>query len=304
MSKYQCIVCDYFTDIKCNYERHLKSEKHLKSQTYSKIYKCEYCNKTYKYSQGLSKHLKYSCKKSNDEDLKEFVRLLNEKNKMLEKSMNYNSSDIMKNKLLKTDKCIELLTKKLDIVKLGNSNNLNIQNNTTNNNYYCPTNNYNTINSNNVVQITNNNTFVLNYKDTDMSHLTPQDFKQIISRKLNCIPEFVRRVHCNKQLPQNMNIYIPNIKNKFIMLYKDGEWLLHDRDSILEELIEDRACRLEEWLDDNPEESHRLKDTFNEFLDYRNNNFDECNKKLKSEIQKDLYNIRHTVGKNKLKSIK
>ena len=304
MSKFQCLICDYYTDIKCNYERHMKSEKHLKLHTDSRVYECKYCKKSYKYSQGLSKHIKYSCKKNKDEDLKEFVRLLNKKSMMMQKSLTYGSPDAMKKEILKTDKCIDLLTKKLDIVKVGNNNSLNIQNNTTNNNYYYPTNNYNTINSNNVVQITNNNTFVLNYKDTDMSHLTPQDFKQIISRKLNCIPEFVRRVHCNKQLPQNMNIYIPNIKNKFIMLYKDGEWLLHDRDSILEELIEDRACRLEEWLDDNPEESHRLKDTFNEFLDYRNNNFDECNKKLKSEIQKDLYNIRHTVGKNKLKSIK
>ena len=303
MGKFQCLLCDYYTDIKCNYERHLKSEKHFKSHTDAKMYKCEYCDKTYKYSQGLSKHIKYSCKKNKDEDLKEFVRLLNQKNKMLEKSLTYSSPDKMKNEMLKKDRCLELLTKKLDIVKVGN-NTFHQNISTTNNNYYCPTNHYSTVNSNNVVKITNNNTFVLNYKDTDMSHLTTQDFKQIIGRKFNCIPEFVRRVHCNKELPQNMNIYIPNIKNKFIMLYKDGEWLLHDRDSILQELIEDRACRLEEWLDENPEESKRLKDTFNEFLDYRNNNFDECNKKLKSEIQKDLYNIRHTVGKNKLKSIK
>ena len=27
------------------------------------IFKCEYCNKKYKYRQGLSKHKKYSCKK-------------------------------------------------------------------------------------------------------------------------------------------------------------------------------------------------------------------------------------------------
>ena len=54
-----------------------------------KRYECKYCNKSYKYSQGLSKHIKYTCKKNEDEDLKELARLLNEqlmeKNKQIEK---------------------------------------------------------------------------------------------------------------------------------------------------------------------------------------------------------------------------
>ena len=47
----------------------------------SKIFQCKYCDKIFKYSQGLSKHIKYTCKKNNDEDIKELVRLLNEQNK-------------------------------------------------------------------------------------------------------------------------------------------------------------------------------------------------------------------------------
>ena len=46
-------------------------------------YQCKYCNKSFKFAQGLSKHIKYRCKKNHDEDMKELVRLLNEQNKML-----------------------------------------------------------------------------------------------------------------------------------------------------------------------------------------------------------------------------
>jgi len=30
-------------------------------------YHCQYCNKSYKYSEGLSKHIKYTCKKNKDD---------------------------------------------------------------------------------------------------------------------------------------------------------------------------------------------------------------------------------------------
>ena len=32
-------------------------------------FECKYCGKKYKYSQGLSKHIKYNCKQSKDEDM-------------------------------------------------------------------------------------------------------------------------------------------------------------------------------------------------------------------------------------------
>ena len=51
--------------------------------TSEKKHRCKYCDKTYKYRSGLSKHIKYTCKKNTDEDFKELARLLNEKDKQL-----------------------------------------------------------------------------------------------------------------------------------------------------------------------------------------------------------------------------
>ena len=42
--EYTCKECDYTTTRKANYERHLKSNRHLKIVKPAKLYKCEQCN--------------------------------------------------------------------------------------------------------------------------------------------------------------------------------------------------------------------------------------------------------------------
>ena len=98
MPKYHCECCNYNTIILTHYKKHLKTKKHLEKLMYPKCiqnvskciifvskmypklekvimarYECSYCGKSYKYSQGLSKHIKYSGKKNKDEDMKELA---------------------------------------------------------------------------------------------------------------------------------------------------------------------------------------------------------------------------------------
>ena len=98
--KYECLTCCYVTDRKSNYINHINSNKHKKlaeispklaeispklaeispklskiKQNYSKIKQnidsdmiiCKYCNKEFKHKSSLSKHIKYTCKKNDDE---------------------------------------------------------------------------------------------------------------------------------------------------------------------------------------------------------------------------------------------
>ena len=57
MAKYICKLCNYSTKRKHDYNKHLKTKKHINS---NKIFICE-CGKVYKYNSGLSKH-KNKCK--------------------------------------------------------------------------------------------------------------------------------------------------------------------------------------------------------------------------------------------------
>ena len=83
MNKYYCKCCNYNAKVKSSYDKHIKTKKH---KNVSKCYpsciqmlpsvtpmlpleknteiKCNYCNKAFKYRSGLSRHVKYTCKKN------------------------------------------------------------------------------------------------------------------------------------------------------------------------------------------------------------------------------------------------
>ena len=91
MPKYLCNYCFFETKLKSNYLRHLATQKHLDNYNYFEssqflfsdmdedmnismnqdsqdinTYKCKVCHKRYKYSQGLSKHIRNAHGKKNN----------------------------------------------------------------------------------------------------------------------------------------------------------------------------------------------------------------------------------------------
>ena len=98
MPIYNCKCCNFSTKLKGDYNRHIKTKKHIESfkshhlvtpkspsshpkvtpKNDSKNYICKYCKSSFKYKQGMYRHIKYTCKKNDDEDLKELVFLMNE----------------------------------------------------------------------------------------------------------------------------------------------------------------------------------------------------------------------------------
>ena len=303
--KYTCEQCNYITDHKTKYERHINSNRHQSNvQTTPKSplnnpkvtpnnpkvtfeqpqshpessFCCEYCGSKFKYKQGMYRHIKYTCKKSKDEDLIEFVTLLNE-----ELQEQKSETKQIKKDIEKRDRAIAKLTKKLDIVRVGGNMLTNSQNHSHNKSMK---NSMNTVN--NTQHIT-----ILNHKDTDISHLTSEDYKKIVGRKANCIPEMIRRIHCDTEHPENMNIYIPNIKNGYIMVYECGDWKLKNRNRVLEDLIEEKTCMLEEWIDKSPDDE--MKKKFEKYMEYRDSNYENLTNEIKSQVEMDLYNIKSSV---------
>ena len=135
---------------------------------------------------------------------------------------------------------------------------------------------------------TNNiqNIQLLGYRQTDVSHLTDEDYKRCIKRVNHCVKNMIETVHFNPSKPENMNIYISNIKDKYIMVYDGANWNLANRKDELDRLYEEKEMMLEEWLDSNPDEE--LKQKFLKYLDNKDN--DECLNRIKEEIKLMLYN--------------
>ncbi len=260
MPTYFCSKCNFSTTLKGNYERHLKTNKHLAKETKETKetkFSCQYCEKSFKHRQGLFKHVKFVCKKNKDEDLKELVRLMNiqDEGKKVEKKKN---------------KQINQLMCKLQIN--GGFHQTNIQNN---------------------IQL-------LPYNNTDLSHLTEEDYINSIRRVNFCVKELIQRVHFNPSKPENMNIYISNLKDKYLMVYDGGNWTLKYKKDELNNLYDDKEMMLEEWLTDGQHQYPELKEKFDRYLS--NKEDDETLNKIKDEIRLMMYNNKNIMLENDQKN--
>lgn len=293
MSKYYCKCCDYNAKVKGNYRKHLNTKKHMNfSQSHPKFseshqfdtilspqshhfdqttqnvviedlgrFTCKYCHKKFKYRQGMYRHIKYTCKKNDDEDFKELARLLNEQTNEFRK--------FQKN----TQKQIDKLTQKLQIQNVNKGT------------LYTGT-----VNNKMINNVVNMNIKLLNFKDTDYSHLTPKDYITCINNCNYCVKTLIEKVHFNKKKPENMNIYISNIKGNYIMIYKENEWQICNRKEKIDDLYEYNEIVLETWYDEYKEKYPEIIKSFQRYLHNKDGN--HLLNKMKDEILLMLYNKR------------
>ena len=263
MDKYYCTICKFYTNHKANYERHLKTKKHHKNH--------EFLGKNgiklAKISQKRSKHLCTYCDKEykHRSSLSKHIKYNCEKNqdedlKELVRLMNL--------QIQQKDRQINNMTKQID--KLTDKLQVNITNNTMN---------------------IHNNIQLLSYKDTDVSHLTNKDYVNSIKKVTFCVKHIIEKIHFNPEKPENMNIYISNMKDKYIMVYDDGVWTLKNKSLELNDLYERKEMLLCDWI-----EEYGTPDLTEKFERYLNNKEKDENMNLiKDEIKLMMYNKRKTI---------
>lgn len=296
MVVYDCECCKFSTTLKSNYERHLKTRKHISvtqdlPKSYPKLsfhsknlplitvdeslpFSCKYCEKRFKYASGVSRHIKYNCKKNKDEGLQELVRLLNE-----QKQNHDNDMLMMKQHNEKLQKQIETLTKKLEIKNINSNNTLNID----------------TLQNNNAIQ--NYHFNILNHNDTNYDFLTDRDYIKCIKNVNHCVKSLIETVHFNNKHPENMNIYVPSMKTDYLMVYKDNTWSIVDRKEHVDKLYELNEVQLENWYAECKDKYPDIIKSFNRYLN--NKESSEILNNVKKEIIRLLYNKRQIVLDNK-----
>lgn len=134
--EYSCTICDYYTRDKKDWMKHISTRKHIKNHKMitndnemitipvkNVDFVCNYCNKTYKYKSGLSRHKK-NCKKKHKNNIETIIK------KSANKSANNYNPDMVKtlNEFLSSDK------KKLEMMEQLIKQNEELSKNVGNNN--------------------------------------------------------------------------------------------------------------------------------------------------------------------------
>ena len=119
---------------------------------------------------------------------------------------------------------------------------------------------------------------------------------------VNMVPQMIQDVHFNKKTPENHNIYISNIKNKYAMVYDGEKWCSKPQEKVITELINDQEYAIEEWLGEG-EKFPKEMERFNKYLDRKENGIngykaEEIKEQIREEVKLLLYNNRSVI-KNK-----
>jgi gas vesicle protein len=139
------------------------------------------------------------------------------------------------------------------------------------------------------------NIMVVNYEDTKLNKLSDKAYNKIIkdAESHQIIPRLIKAVHFNPDIPENHNIYISNKNDKHIQLYRDNHWEITDKDTEIDNLINDKETNLSDWIDEKGEKYPEALEKFNEYLEQK---YDEVVSKLiKEEVKMALYNNRHLI---------
>lgn len=90
-----------------------------------------------------------------------------------------------------------------------------------------------------------------------------------------------------------MNIYLSNIKGKYLMIYKDNSWQTQDKKTQVVHLYDNNEFVLETWYDDYKDKYPSIVESFQKYLQNRDEN--ELLNNIKEEILVMLYNKRKMI---------
>ena len=156
--------------------------------------------------------------------------------------------------------------------------------------------------NNNITQNIN----IVAYGKEDIT-LTNKDFKSIMRRGMLSVPDLIRKIHFNEQIPENHNVYISNLRNQYVLMYDGNKWRLIDRKEALQQIYGDHYELLETKFEELTEMKSLDRTTIEKwqnFLNYVNSTdeYDQSNKyvdMVKEDIKKILYENRDIVEKTK-----
>jgi hypothetical protein len=165
------------------------------------------------------------------------------------------------------------------------------------------TNNINNTTNINNPTINNNNNLTINinsFGKESLTHITDDDYKKYFNSFFKGFLNFIEKIHFDENAPENHNLCLTNIRSKYINVCENNNWILKEKDEIIDKLINKKY----DLLNDKFEEfegakklSDKVSDNFKEFQE--NYTDVEAQKTTKENVKLMLYNKR-----DKLKTVR
>ena len=233
MDRYDLLVSNGFDKESKMYEKPTKNTPNPHQNTSKKIYKCKFCEKDFSRSDALKRHIDSRCKEK--KNISSQIEILMENIVIMQKEM-----ELIKKENKEKDKLID---------KLLNNSKPNLNKGVINNAKQ---------------QINNNNVTINNFGSENIDYITAKVFYKLLNTPYNAIPKLIELKHFNPKHPENHNVKITNIHDKYAKIYKDKKWIIQHKTDVLETMIDNGFADLEEFKDLNEEEfTDKFMDKYN-----------------------------------------
>jgi hypothetical protein len=131
----------------------------------------------------------------------------------------------------------------------------------------------------------NNQIKLNNFGEEDVSHISEDYMLKQLSLPYGMIQNMIERVHFNKKKPENKNIALTNKREKMIQVFRRRKWRFQDRFYVVDELIKNNYNRLDEYFEEIGK--NKLNDVHNKrYLKFQAK-FDRQDDELMDKIKRD-----------------
>jgi len=254
---------------KYNYE----SNNKLIILSIEKEYKCQNCYKKFSTNSNLCKHIsKNSCKPKEHDDLISLKREFEQYKKENQERQIENEKVV--NRLKQ-----EIICLKESPIVSGQMTNIDQSVGKT----------VNTI----------NNIVVLNYGSEDMSKIDREKILQCVKQGFRSAVRLTDAVHFDPDKPENHNVYISNLKNKYAMIFRNGSWEAITKTELIDKIYNDKKNYIENNIEQFYESmSLSQKNALQRWL-HTDDDHPKIGK-IKEEIRLLLFNKKEIVNKKSL----
>lgn len=307
---YICKECNYMTKIKCNFDKHLKTKKHMNNISNSATQNNQF-KQTYTFEPKIAQfdtNLAQNCPISAQNSPK-LPNLAQSAQFFSEQEKNYNFIEnetkfvcdycdrgfkrvyhLKRHQKICKNKSQDLIYKKLYEDALNEK--AKSEENKDKIISQLTEQLERVIDKVGNTHITQNNIILNCYGNENTDYITDKFKLDLVKLPYTMIPKLIKEVHFSQNCPANNNIYIPNKKEPYVKVYANNKWILKDRTKTINELIDKNYNMLDVYYQEKGV-NHMEEDQKNRYLEFqvqKENNNDDLIKDVKKNVEIILMN--------------